>query len=558
MHSEDYKKHLFHPKTNNYQLLAHLKQEGDIDVIKKIIKNISSHPFVKSVLKNNVIPKEYVDLRKSKPIPFSGNFVGEATMYLITLDENKDIVNKFIALKEKFDRELLSEDYNSAQTTLSEIENISGKSLWLIENQILLKEHKDGAKANWNEVSELSKIIKDPFVLFFVENLSKRAETKISYFRYLNIFNNQVSEIYVHPQLYEYLCFKLNYLALSGYNSLAYFLYIESSSAIVDRYLMLKEILSEMCSAKFKEHSEVLFQIASKLHDIFPNDVQLTQILSILSPVYIEKLPVNNELNSLFREYSKGNYSYCIENGIELIRKNPTIIEAYELYVKSLIEDCKELPNDIFPNNINNILFILFDIYSNKESIELRMDLGLKISTSFSSTLWAKQFLSLIQSATSVSNGNKLFTSHYLINSQIKNPRILYYVKREKIDEYVTLLKNDSDLLETITTLSNIIKGSYNEIQNDTTLAPDKKNVFYGRALIRAGKFQEAKEHFELISTDDTGSPLFNEEVIVNLFCSEFLPPFKVSFPELPYKVSEQKPPFIVLLLLFPVNVSFP
>ena len=47
-------------------------------------------------------------------------------------------------------------------------------------------------------------------------------------------------------------------------------------------------------------------------------------------------------------------------------------------------------------------------------------------------------------------------------------------------------------------------------------------------------------------------------EVIVNLFCSEFLPPFKVSFPELPYKVSEPKPPFIVLLLLFPVKVSFP
>jgi len=518
MHPEEYKKHLFHPKTNNYELLAHLKQEGDIDVIKKIVKNISSHPFVKSVLKNNVVPKEFADLRKSKAIPFSGNFVGEASMYLIILEENKDVINAFIPLKEKFDRELLLENYSCAQTTLTEIEKVSGKSLWLIENQILLKEYKDGVKANWNEVSELSKIIQDPFVLFFVENLSKRAETKISYFRYLNIFNNQVSEILVHPDLYEYLCFKLNYLALPSYNNLAYFLHIESSSAIVDRYLMLKEILSEMFSAKFKEHSEILFKIANRLHGIFPNDIQLCQILSILSPAFIEKLPVNKEINGLVREYSSGNYSYCIENGIELIKNNPTIIEAYELYVKSLIEDGKQLPTDKFPSNINNILNILFDIYSNQENIEQPMDLGLKICTSFSSTLWAKQFLSLIKSAASVSNGNKLFTSHYLIHSQIRNPRILYYAKKDKIDEYVTILKSDSDLLETTLTLSNIIKGNFDEIQNDANLTADKKNVFYGRALIRAGMFQEAKEHFELISTHSSNSPLFNEEVIVNLF----------------------------------------
>lgn len=518
MNLEEYKKHLYNPNINNYKLLSRLKNEGSIDVIKKIVKGISSHPFVKSVLKNNVIPKEFADLRKSKAIPFSGNFVGEASMYLIILEEYKEVINAFITLKEKFDKELLLENYSSAQTTLTEIEKVSGKSLWLIESQILLKEYKDGAKANWNEVSELSKKIQDPFVLFFVENLSKRAEMKISYFRYLNIFNNQVSEILVHPELYEYLCFKLNYLALPSYNNLAYFLHVESSSAIVDRYLMLKEILSEMFSVKFKEHSDILFQIANRLHGIFPNDIQLCQILSILSPKFIDKLPVNKELNGLFREYSKGNYYYCIENGVELIKNNPTIIEAYELYVKSLIEDGKKLRTDKFPNNIGNILIILFDIYSNQGGIEQPMDLGLKICTSFSSTPWAKQFLSLIKSAASIGNGNKLFTSHYLLHSQIRNPRILYYVKKDKIDEYVTILKSDSDLLETTSTLSNIIKGNFDEIQNDTTLTADKKNLFYGRALIRASKFQDAKEHFELISPHSSNSPLFNEEVIVNLF----------------------------------------
>ena len=51
---------------------------------------------------------------------------------------------------------------------------------------------------------------------------------------------------------------------------------------------------------------------------------------------------------------------------------------------------------------------------------------------------------------------------------------------------------------------------------------------------------------------------VFPTVFIVNLCWSEFLPPFKVSFPELPYIVSEPKPPFIVLLLPFPVNLSSP
>ena len=518
MNTDEYKKHLFHPKTDNYILLGHLKQEGDYDKIKKVYRSLISHPFVKNSLKINSLPKDYSDIRKQKPVPFSGNFIGESSFYLLVLEENKEIITSFISLKDKYETEFLIGNYDYAEALLIEIEKLSGKSIWLIENQILLKEYREGVKSNWSEVSELSNKVNDPFVLFFIENLSKKAESKISFFRYLNIFNNQVNEIITHQELYEYLCFRLNYLAFSGYNNLAYYLFAESSSSIIDRYLIFKDVLSEMFSDRFKEHKNVLFSISSKLYELFPNDIQLIQILSLLSPNYIKHLPVNEDINQLFRDYSIGNYSDCIECGASLILENPTIIEIYEIYVKSTIEKGIDLNLDEFPNNIKNILFTLYGIYSNHESFDQQIDSGLKYCTSFSSTSWAKQFLSLINSAGSINNGNKLFSINYLINSRITNPRILYFANNELIDDYISILSSNTDLVDTTQILSYIIKGQYNEILHNKILTQSKKDLYYVRSLIRADKFQEAKEHLELISTKHYISTLFLEEVIVNLF----------------------------------------
>ena len=91
-----------------------LKQEGDYDRIRKIYRNISCHPFVKSAFFSNTKPKDYGDIRRLKSLPYSGNFIGEATFYLLAFEQNKDILSSFIALKEPFDCKILLGDYQSA------------------------------------------------------------------------------------------------------------------------------------------------------------------------------------------------------------------------------------------------------------------------------------------------------------------------------------------------------------------------------------------------------------------------------------------------------------
>lgn len=519
MNSDEYKKEIFNPKVDKILLLSHLKKEGDIDKIKKVFRNISTHPFVKSSLsKNNEIYTEYSSLSKWKRIPNSGNFIGECAPYFIAFEQNKAIVESFINLKEDFDKEILLENYEHAQIILEEIEKLSGKSYWLIQNKILLKEYKEGVKENWSEVSELTKSINDPFVLFFIENFSKRAEAKISYFRYNNIFNNQVDPYSLGVFFYEYLYFRLNYIAYEDYEHFAYFLFVESNAAVVDRYLLIKEVLSELFSEKFKSQRDILFSLLNKLFDLFPNDKHLIQMLSLLSSSYFKHIPRNTDISGYIENYSLAKYSICIEQAIPLILKYPTYIELYEIYIKSLLENKLTLPDSEIPQSINTILKIIFEVFSNDLNLDQSVDNARKISISFSSTHWSKQLISLLIAATSVNNGNKLFTINYIINSQINNPRILYYVDSKNIDEYLNTLSDDQGLISSATIIKNIITGQYSHIEEDKNLIRSKKELFYGRALLKALKYEEAKNHFEkLYLVRDKGS-LYNEEIIVNLY----------------------------------------
>ncbi|MDF7821385.1 hypothetical protein P1X15_27425 [Runella sp. MFBS21] len=519
MNIEEYRKHLFHPKYDNYLLLRHLKQEDDLLKIKKIYKNISNHPFIKSIFRSNLVAKNYSDLRKQKTAPFSGNFIGESAFYLINLGENKLTIKSFIKLKSDFESAFLLENYDLAESMLQEIEKLTGKSHWLIENKLLLKEHKEGVQSNWNEVSSLSEIVKDPLVLLFIENLSKKAETKISYFRYLNIFSNQISELqHHHPLLYEYLCFRLNYSAFTGYENLAFLLFVESSSPLVDRYLILKDVLSELLTSHFSEYSGILLLITKELHELFPEDTQLCQILSIKDYSFINKIPTNYEISQYINEYSIGNYKYCISNAQKLILLYPSIIEVYEIYIKSIIESNLEASFSNFPTHIKNILTTLFNIYTSQDKIEQTIDLGLKICTSFSATNWSKQFLSLIKSSTSVSNGNKLFTIQYIIHSEIQNPRIIYYSDKQNIDDIIRELSKNRELEISVKILSNIINGNYEAIAINSNLTISKRELHFGRALMKALKFKEAMIHFESLLKMNPINSMYEEELIVNLF----------------------------------------
>lgn len=515
MNVEEYKKNLYNNRVDNYQLIGLLKKEGSYEKISKVFKNLATHPFIKFILHSNVKPSEYKGIRASKPIPYCDNFEGEASINLLVFETHKNALNEFINLKQKFDKEIILSLYEEAEKTLDEIEIKLGKSLWSIENRVIISEYKNGTESNWEEVSNLSKQIGDQLVLFLLESYSKKAESKISYFRYHHLLKNQLENAI--PLACEYICLKLDYLGIDNYDNYAYYLYADSISSLVDRYLMFKLVLSEMLTIEGRDYKPLL-KFSKKLNEIFPNDVQLTQILSCLSYEYLEALPVNNKVCALLESYSKGQYDQCITIAPLLIEENPLAIEVYEIYIKSLIENGYDFKETNLGDNINTLLSILYNIYSSSELTAQSIENGLKICNTFFSTSWAKQFMSLIQSANLTSNGNKAFTLTYIINAQYINPRLLYFLEPLNVDQYYGIFNGIDSLSHTSTIIKNIVTGDYMSISKDFYITETKRDLYYGRALIRAEKYIDAKDHLEILYTKQKKNPIYYEEIIVNLY----------------------------------------
>jgi hypothetical protein len=70
-----FKQAFYNPKKNKLSLLFTLKHEENFEVIFSIFKEILNHPLVRAFVFSNPFPKKLADLRKSKMLPNSGNFV---------------------------------------------------------------------------------------------------------------------------------------------------------------------------------------------------------------------------------------------------------------------------------------------------------------------------------------------------------------------------------------------------------------------------------------------------------------------------------------------------
>ncbi|SCW88817.1 hypothetical protein [Mucilaginibacter sp. NFR10] len=517
MKLEDYKKYLFQPKTDKYALISFLKQEGDIDKILKIYKNISSHPFIKSLTKANIQPLTFRDIRKDRILPYSANLIGEIAWLIILFEENQGLIQTFISLKHEFDLNILLGDYAKAENILESIEKKTGKSIWLIENRLILKEYQIGVKANWEIVSDLSREVDDPFLLFFIENLSKRTESKISFTRYRNIFNNQINEFLINKELFEYLYFRLNYTAINNYESLAYFISVENGSSIIDRYLLLRNIIVELFGPRFQEYQGVISIVSQRLKSIFPEDLIWRQFSNFFKADFHESFNTDEKILALLDEYCRGNYQYCISNAKKLLKEHPDKIEIYDIYVKSIIEENLPFENLQISELVDLLLESMYNIYTNSNNIDQAIDIGYKISTIFSSTSWARQFQSFVIAATNSNSTNKLFTLSYILFSQIRNPRFLYYLQNDveiKSSDYFE--QGPGNL--TVDLISDIIQGNDELIRSNFELPQKKRELYVGRALIKRRDFLAAKTLYETLKIDDKRSVIAQEEIIVNLF----------------------------------------
>lgn len=513
MNNSEIKRTLFHPRTNKNFYLAQLKAESDYLTFKNRIKGIIQHPYGKTAILANPLPKSYEKLRSNNIVPHSGNIESEIAWLMYSITENAQLLNEFISFKNKYERHYILNEYEKAEQVLNEIEKNICFSNWGAENKILLTQEKSGTENNWLILDELSKKVKDPLALFLLEQSSKKAESNFSYVRYKDNFESIIEGT---PEfLHEYLCFKAIYPAYTGFQNYSFLINVESISSIIDRYLLLIDVLVELIS---KNKIEFALQVVDDLIDKIPNDISLIQINNILSEDKI-KIHDKEDLIQYIDQYSLGNYKTCIESAFKIISKYPTSIELFVIYVKSLIEE-KQLFKEInVSENIDDILLKLYNIFALNEDFSLSIEGLLKITLKSFSSKWSKQLFGVVSEHAKLTDENYLHQFYHLINSEFNNSKILNYINVLGQDYSSSSFNfyKDFDSISVEINI-NINQAKYQKIKENEGISLKRKDFYIAQALTNSEKPSVLIEHLETVAKKDQLSIITDRDVTELLF----------------------------------------
>lgn len=513
MNNSEIKRKLFHPRINKKNFLAHLKVESDYSTFKKKTKGIIQNPYGKIALMANPLPNSYEKLRSNNIIPHSGNIESEVAWLMYSITEYAQLINEFIRLKNKFEYYYILNEYENAEQILNEIERNICFSNWGAENRILLTQEKSGTEKNWLILDEFSKKVKDPLALFLLEQSSKKAESNFSYVRYKDNFESIIQG--TQEFLHEYLCFKAIYPAYTGFKNYSFLINVESISSIIDRYLLLIDVLIELIS---KNKTKFVLQVIEDLINRIPNDTRLIQISNIISNDKIEIIG-KEDLIKYIDQYTLGNYNFCVEGSTEIIKKYPTSIELFVIYLKSLIEEQLEFKMTNVSDNIDNILLKLYNVLVLNEDFSSSIEGLLKITLKCFSSNWSKQLFGVISEHARLTDEKYLHQFYNLINSEFNNSKILNYINVLGQDCSISSFDfyKDSDSISAEINV-NINKANYRKIEENQNISVKRKDFYIAQALTNGGNPSVLVEHLEVISNKEDLSIITNRDVTELLY----------------------------------------
>lgn len=521
MQGSEFRNLLFNPKIDKYNLLAQLKRDNNYHSFQKKLNYALKHPFIKHAALAGSFPRALDEIRKKRLIPPTNNFEGEIAWLIYSIKQNKEAINKFLEMKNEYESSFIKSDFKSSETILNKIEADISISIWSIEQRFLLEEYKNGTSSNWKTLDEYFGKTREPIILLMLENLSKKAEEKISYHRYRDMFLDQIATAQ-GTLIFEYLSFRLCYAGSVGFKNFGFILGAEGNSSIVDKYLVLVDCLSEMITNFLIEDSipEYFIDAVKELRS-YVYDIRLEQIQLLLEPESITNLNGSKQLSDTLDEYLKGNYENVIHQCIKSIDENPQAVEYYELYVKASIENRTEISKSWESDIIGKLIKELHSFFDKRENLVISNASILKYALRFSSFTWGRQIYSLILDHTDHINSNRAYKTFFCINSKFINPRVIYAFQKKSqgLESAIRkFVKNDLNGLS-LKTNTAILSGDNKQIQS-LNLIDEKSAIYSGRALMNNKNCEEASKIFSSIIQSGIFSRYTIEESIFLLFKS--------------------------------------
>ncbi|MBL0741078.1 tetratricopeptide repeat protein [Chryseolinea lacunae] len=298
--------------------------------------------FHSRIFYGNPLPKSYQDLGKVEKRfwPFySATLIHSINWTTLCIRRHKWHISLFIEYRKIFENAFLIGDYEEAEKYLTKIENEVCHSLWSLENRMLLHEFKDSPEHNKTFLSETNKTATGVFTASLAHYLSTRSERNLAVSRFdsdLNIALQKIkgNDAEGHRELY-YL--RLNRFTYDNYINLKDVLTFDSHNSVIDRYVLLVQLLKMSLSAENIDPATKFF-VADRLKYLSNKflDPSLVSVNALLSKKFTPKSETDVDL-SLIDLFTSGLYNECLERLTTKLTQAPSIIEYYVLYVKCFL-----------------------------------------------------------------------------------------------------------------------------------------------------------------------------------------------------------------------------
>ena len=323
-----------------------LKTKKDIDIVKGNFTNIYNNTNLSNALENSLFPKELSEL-KSYPKTTKTTLERELIWNALLINNNRDKINEYLMFKKEYESFMFIGNYHEALTILNLIKEYFGYSLWLIQNELILKQKIEGLESQKNYAKKLKeKLSNKSLVEFLIHFYSIKCEDNITANNFRTLLEESLYSFKNTLNVKEYIRFKclvINSLTIEDISEIECLFYWENNSSLIDIYETFTQIYTIWTSTFYNTQKE--------------------EVTVFKKALYLLKEGINDKrIKSLNRVYGRSSSLYGNE-------KNVKFIDAFDSYTYGEYADCIEHCNKLFNDGIYDIsiidIFIHSHIYQN-------------------------------------------------------------------------------------------------------------------------------------------------------------------------------------------------
>lgn len=389
------------------EIVNYLKNGNDFNVANNVVTYITKNiPAFEKLIFGNCLPKNVTELGTQKTYFFKPKALkNEINWVILSIKFNKEIIKRFLVLRKSFEHAILLGENDRALQILSNAEKEIGVSIWLYESKLLvyelmkkpedaisllssINEARIGIENNVkNDIKNNNKSKKDKnkdengFVSLLLHYLLYRAQRDISALRYdQDLFNNfKRNRTKFQKDFYNYYLFRLNFYIHHNIDDLSIPLVMEATNSIVDRYIVLIQVLQ---AAFLKKENEETVIIKSKQIYKLTADASLSPFMYISNPEFLSNDYYDKEYINIIDFYYGGKYPEVIIKCKDYIKHKTENFEILRFYCHSLLfanngyspiyqdqspinQICRKIFDSMSENDNSSSLYNLYQINKN-------------------------------------------------------------------------------------------------------------------------------------------------------------------------------------------------